>query len=155
MFRQIYLAMNFTGHVPVFAQTVPGTDFLCLWIPGQEHTYTHLHQMTARYTRKCYSSPSWSISPVCCMGVWFGWFVGFGWFYLKTLTWLVRVLVDFFVSYLSRTKKPHFHPSLSLKVYPSHNITNVTARRSSKRNVTPKGLNNPIRQRKILKTTLK
>lgn len=50
MFRQKYLAMNFTGHVPVFAQTVPGTDFLCLSFPGQEHTYTHLHQMTARYT---------------------------------------------------------------------------------------------------------
>lgn len=85
MLRQKYLAVNFTGHVPAFAQTVPGAFLLHLRCPPQEHMYTHLHQMTGRYSSATVLLPE--ILQCAARRFWFVWTVVFVLFYLKTLTW--------------------------------------------------------------------
>lgn len=133
-----YLAMFFTGHVPLFKLYL-GLSF-CVFDSSLRNTHTHIFTKWYPGTfLKCYSSPSWNISPVCCLV-----------FLFENINLIGLSFGGFFLVYLPRCISIlHFHK----KIYSNCNTTKVTARRSSKRNVLPKGLHNPIltRQSKIPK----
>lgn len=100
----------------------------CAFYSDQKHTHTHLyqlHQMIRRCTPQvlqfCFLNYFRSVLP----GFWIGFFVCFFVYDFCLVVWgffnWKHYFDLIFLFNLPRTAKLHFHPSLSLTIYPTHN----------------------------------